>query len=106
CFEGFLPQKKGRQSRLKKLSGETRTIIFYESPYRLVKTLAQLGEYFGNERQISVSRELSKMYEETVRGTIGQAVDHFKMNEPRGEIVMIVAGLKEGKKETIEKNKF
>lgn len=103
CFEGFLPQKKGRQTRLKELAGEPRTIIFYESPYRLVKTLTQFAEYFGNERQVSVSREISKLYEETVRGTIDEVVSHFKMNEPKGEIVIILEGLKEGKKGTKEK---
>ncbi|MDR0750593.1 MAG: 16S rRNA (cytidine(1402)-2'-O)-methyltransferase [Tannerellaceae bacterium] len=96
CFEGFLPQKKGRQSRLKELSAESRTIICYESPYRLVKTLAQFGEYFGNERQIAVSREISKIHEETVRGTIDEVFNHFKLNEPKGEIVIIVEGLKKG----------
>jgi 16S rRNA (cytidine1402-2'-O)-methyltransferase len=106
CFEGFLPQKKGRQSRLKELSAESRTTIYYESPYRLVKTLVQFGEYFGNERQVAVSREISKIHEETVRGTIDEVVTHFKMNEPKGEIVIIVEGLKEGKKEATEKNKF
>jgi 16S rRNA (cytidine1402-2'-O)-methyltransferase len=106
CFEGFLPQKKGRQSRMKELSTENRTIICYESPYRLVKTLTQFGEYFGNERRIAVSREISKIYEETVRGTIGEVLNHFKMNEPKGEIVIVVEGLKEEKKGTLEKYKL
>ena len=101
CFEGFLPQKKGRQSRLKELATETRTIIFYESPFRLVKTLMQLAEYVGAERQISVSREISKMHEETVRGTIEEVIQHFSQNEPKGEIVIVLTGLKK-KKEKYE----
>ena len=91
-FEGFLPQKKGRQTRLESLRLEQRTMIFYESPYRLVKTLQQLAEYFGTERQVSVCREISKVHEESVRGTLAQVVAHFQENEPRGEIVVIVAG--------------
>ena len=91
-FEGFLPQKKGRQTRLTQLSEETRTMIFYESPYRLVKTLQQLGEFFGQERQVSVCREISKMHEESVRGTIEEVVAHFTQTPPKGEIVIIVAG--------------
>lgn len=93
CFEGFLPQKKGRQTRLKTLAGETRTMIFYESPYRLVKTLSQFAEYWGAERQAAVSREISKLHEETVRGTLAELVEHFKQREPRGEIVITVAGI-------------
>ena len=77
CFEGFLPQKKGRQTRLKELSTEYRTIIFYESPFRLVKTLTQLAEFFGNDRPVSVSREISKIHEETVRGTLEEVIAHF-----------------------------
>ena len=92
CFEGFLPQKKGRMTRLQALSEEHRTMIFYESPYRLVKTLTQLAEYFGNERPASVSREISKVHEETVRGTLNELVHHFTENEPKGEIVLIVGG--------------
>lgn len=91
-FEGFLPQKKGRQTRLTQLSEETRTMIFYESPYRLVKTLQQLGEFFGQERQVSVCREISKIHEESVRGTIEEVVAHFTQIPPKGEIVIIVAG--------------
>ena len=91
-FEGFLPQKKGRQTRLTQLSEETRTMIFYESPYRLVKTLQQLGEFFGQERQVSVGREISKIHEESVRGTIEEVVAHFTQTPPKGEIVIIVAG--------------
>ena len=92
CFEGFLPQKKGRMTRLQALSEEHRTMIFYESPYRLVKTLTQLAEYFGDERPASVSREISKVHEETVRGTLNELVQHFTENEPKGEIVLIVGG--------------
>lgn len=91
-FEGFLPQKKGRQTRLTQLSEETRTMIFYESPYRLVKTLQQLGEFFGQERLVSVCREISKIHEESVRGTIEEVVAHFTQTPPKGEIVIIVAG--------------
>lgn len=92
-FEGFLPQKKGRQTRLKRLTEETRTMVFYESPHRLVKALTQFMEFFGAERQASVSREISKMHEETVRGTLQELVAHFTEKEPRGEIVIVVAGL-------------
>ncbi len=93
CFEGFLPQKKGRMTRLKSLQSETRTMIFYESPHRLLKTLTQFGEYFGTERKASVSREISKLYEETVRGTLAELVEHFTNIDPRGEIVIVLAGL-------------
>lgn len=93
CFEGFLPQKKGRMTRLNMLAGESRTMVFYESPYRLLKTLGQFAEVFGGGRQASVSREISKMYEETVRGTLTELVEHFTANEPRGEIVIVVAGI-------------
>jgi 16S rRNA (cytidine1402-2'-O)-methyltransferase len=93
CFEGFLPQKKGRMTRLKSLQSETRTMIFYESPHRLLKTLTQFGEYFGTERKASVSREISKLYEETVRGTLAELVEHFTDVDPRGEIVIVLAGL-------------
>ena len=92
CFEGFLPQKKGRMTRLLSLQEETRTMIFYESPYRLVKTLMQFAEYFGGERQVSVCREISKIHEESVRGTLDEVIAHFKANEPRGEIVVILSG--------------
>lgn len=92
CFEGFLPQKKGRQKRLKQLADETRTIIFYESPFRLIKTLEQFSEFFGNERQISVSREISKIYEQTVRGTIREVIEQFNDKKVKGEIVIIVQG--------------
>ena len=93
CFEGFLPQKKGRMTRLKALAEESRTMVFYESPYRLVKTLTQFAECFGAERQASVSREISKVHEETVRGTLSDLVAHFTANEPRGEIVIVIAGI-------------
>ena len=93
CFEGFLPQKKGRMTRLKALAQEYRTMVFYESPYRLVKTLTQFIEYFGAERSASVTREISKVHEETVRGTLTELVAHFEANEPRGEIVIVVAGI-------------
>lgn len=98
CFEGFLPQKKGRQSLLESLAGETRTMIFYESPYRLVKTLGQLKETFGAERQCSVAREISKMHEEHRRGTLEEVEAWFTENEPKGEIVIVVAGAEEKKK--------
>jgi 16S rRNA (cytidine1402-2'-O)-methyltransferase len=93
-FEGFLPQKKGRQTRLKELSEETRTLIFYESPFRIVKTLTQLAEYLGEERMASASREISKLYEQTVRGCLKELISHFTMNEPKGEFVLVVAGKK------------
>jgi 16S rRNA (cytidine1402-2'-O)-methyltransferase len=92
CFEGFLPQKKGRQTRLKELAGETRTMVLYESPFRVVKTLTQLSEYLGEERQVSVSREISKLHEETVRGTLKEIISHFSVNEPKGEFVIIIQG--------------
>jgi len=92
CFEGFLPQKKGRQTRLHALRDEKRTMIFYESPFRLVKTLIQFTEVFGPERQVSVSREISKLYEETQRGTLAEIAAHFTAHPPKGEIVIIVAG--------------
>lgn len=92
CFEGFLPQKKGRASRLESLKDETRTMIFYESPYRVVKTLGQLALYFGGDRHVSVCREISKIHEESVRGTIEEVIAHFNDNAPRGEFVIILAG--------------
>lgn len=91
-FEGFLPVKKGRQTLLKSLIGEERTMVFYESPYRLTKTLEQFCEYFGNERQASVSRELTKKFEETVNGSLEHVLRHFKQKEVKGEIVLVVAG--------------
>jgi len=92
CFEGFLPQKKGRQSHLEALKEETRTMIFYESPYRLLKTLQQFAAIFGEDRSISVAREISKVHEEYIRGTIQETIQHFTKTEPRGEIVIILAG--------------
>lgn len=92
CFEGFLPPKKGRQTRLRALAAEERSIVLYESPYRIVKTLTQLAEFFGKERQASVSRELSKRFEETCRGTLEELIFHFSVNEPKGEFVIIVSG--------------
>ena len=91
-FEGFLPVKKGRQTRFKLLAEETRTIIFYESPHKLIKTLAHFCEYFGEERQVSVSREITKMYEETIRGTAKEVLEHYTNKPPKGEIVIVVAG--------------
>lgn len=92
CFEGFLPQKKGRKSRLEALKEETRSMVFYESPRRLLKTLQQLAEVFGVERQVSVAREISKLHEEHVRGSLQEVVAHFEKKEPLGEIVIILAG--------------
>ena len=91
-FEGFLPVKKGRQTRLKMLSDETRTLIFYESPHKLVKTLQNFEEYFGENRMVSVSRELTKFYEETRRGTVKEIKEHFTEHPPKGEIVIILKG--------------
>ncbi len=93
-FEGFLPQKKGRQKRIEVLKEETRTIVFYESPHRLLKTLSQLAEFFKEERQICVSRELSKLHEENFRGTFAEALAHFSSKSIKGEIVLVVAGKK------------
>ena len=93
CFEGFLPQKKGRQTRLKALAEERRTMVFYESPHRLLKTLTQFAEYFGMERQATVSREISKLHEETVRGSLAELIERFTATEPRGEIVIVLAGI-------------
>ena len=95
CFEGFLPQKKGRQTKINALAAETRTMIFYESPFRVLKTLTQFAEVFGAERKASVSREISKIYEETRRGTLAELVQHFTQNNPKGEFVIIVAGFTE-----------
>lgn len=92
CFEGFMPQKKGRVTRLTALQEETRTMIFYESPYRVVKTLTQFTEFFGAERQVAVCREISKVHEECVRGTLQEVIAHFTANEPRGEFVIVLAG--------------
>ena len=93
-FEGFLPVKKGRQTRLKLLAEEPRTIIFYESPHKLLKTLTHFTEYFGEDRLISVSRELTKLYEETIRGTVKEVLEHYTEKPPKGEIVIVVSGKK------------
>ena len=93
-FEGFLPVKKGRQTRLKLLAEEPRTMIFYESPHKLLKTLTQFAEYFGEDRLISVSRELTKLYEETIRGTVKEVLEHYTEKPPKGEIVIVVSGKK------------
>jgi 16S rRNA (cytidine1402-2'-O)-methyltransferase len=92
CFEGFLPQKKGRQKRITSLAAEERTMVFYESPFRVVKTLEQLASVLGNERRASVSRELTKKFEDTVRGTLASLAKHFAETAPRGEFVIVVAG--------------
>jgi 16S rRNA (cytidine1402-2'-O)-methyltransferase len=92
CFEGFLPQKKGRNTRLKELAEEKRSIVFYESPYRVLKTLEQLGEFMGFDRKVSVSREISKMFEQTVRGTLTEVIAHFKEKEPKCEFVLVLEG--------------
>lgn len=102
AFEGFLPPKKGRQTRLEALQEETRTMIFYESPHRVVKTLAQFIEFYGAERQVAVCREISKVHEECVRGTLEEVLGHFQEVEPRGEFVIILAGAEVEKK---KKNK-
>ena len=93
-FEGFLPQKKGRQKRIEALKNETRTIVFYESPHRLIKTLTQLLEFFNEERNICVSRELSKIHEENYRGSFSEAITHFSNKNIKGEIVIVVEGAK------------
>ncbi len=103
CFEGFLPQKKGRQTHLESLKDETRTMVFYESPYRTLKTLKQFGEVFGGDRQVSVAREISKFHEEHVRGTLDEVIAHFEEVEPKGEIVIVLAGKEKVKPE--KKNK-
>ena len=93
CFEGFLPQKKGRNKHLQSLASEPRTMIFYESPFRVVKTLEQFAEVFGPERMAAVSRELTKKFEQTVRGTLAEVAEHFREHTPKGEFVIVVAGL-------------
>ncbi|MDR2682930.1 MAG: 16S rRNA (cytidine(1402)-2'-O)-methyltransferase [Dysgonamonadaceae bacterium] len=95
CFEGFLPQKKGRKTRLEALAGESRTIVLYESPFRVLKTLTQLAEHLGEERPASVSREISKLHETTLRGTLKELITHFSVHEPRGEFVIIINGKNE-----------
>ena len=105
CFEGFLPQKKGRTKRLQELSEEQRSIILYESPFRVVKCLEQLAEVFGAERKVSVSRELTKKFEQTVRGTIAEVLEHFREHEPKGEFVIVVAGCPKPEKEA-KRNRY
>lgn len=105
CFEGFLPQKKGRMTRINELSKESRTMIFYESPVRLVKTLEQLSEYFGKDRAASVSREISKLYNTTHNGTIEELKNYFSTTAPRGEIVIVVEGYKD-KENNAKKDKY
>jgi 16S rRNA (cytidine1402-2'-O)-methyltransferase len=95
CFEGFLPQKKGRQTKLLSLQDEERTMVFYESPYRVLKTLQQFAEVFGGDRQVSCCREISKVHEESVRGTLQEVIAHFQEHEPKGEFVLVVAGKNE-----------
>jgi 16S rRNA (cytidine1402-2'-O)-methyltransferase len=95
CFEGFLPQKKGRKTRLEALAGETRTIALYESPFRVLKTLTQLAEYMGEDRRASASREISKWHETTVRGSLKELISYFTVNEPRGEFVIVLSGKNE-----------
>ncbi len=99
-FEGFLPVKKGRKTRFEFLQNESRTIIFYESPHKLLKTLQDFVSYFGTDRQVSVSRELTKLYEETIRGTVAEVLQHFIDNKPKGEFVIVLDGLKTKKKKT------
>ena len=100
CFEGFLPQKKGRAKQLQSLAAEERTMIFYESPYRVVKCLEQFAEVFGLERRVSVSRELTKKFEQTVRGTVAEVLEHFRTTDPKGEFVIVLAGKPKPKRET------
>lgn len=104
AFEGFLPQKKGRQTRLNELAAEERTMIFYESPFRLVKTLQQFAEVFGDDRRCAVTREISKVHEETVRGTLPEVAAHFADNAPRGEIVIVLEGRSSAEKEKKKTN--
>ena len=105
CFEGFLPQKKGRTKHLQELAEEQRSIIFYESPFRVVKCLEQFAEVFGEERKVSVSRELTKKFEQTVRGTIAEVLEHFREHEPKGELVIVVAGCPKPEKEA-KRNRY
>ena len=100
CFEGFLPQKKGRAKQLQSLAAEERTMIFYESPYRVVKCLEQFAEVFGPERRVSVSRELTKKFEQTVRGRVAEVLEHFRTTDPKGEFVIVLAGKPKPKRET------
>lgn len=102
CFEGFLPQKKGRMKHLQSLVDEERTMIFYESPYRVVKCLEQFVEVFGAERLVSVSREITKKFEQTIRGTLSEVLEHFRTTEPKGEFVIVLAGKPKPKQEIPE----
>ena len=104
CFEGFLPQKKGRMKRLQELAAEPRTLVLYESPYRVVKCLEQLAEAFGEERRVAVVREITKKFEETVRGTIAEALEHFREHEPKGEFVIVVEGYDPKRKDSKEED--
>ena len=104
CFEGFLPQKKGRMKRLEELSTEPRTVVFYESPYRVVKCLEQLAEIFGAERRVAVVREITKKFEETVRGSVAECLAHFRAHEPKGEFVIVLAGEGDRYNKTEEEN--
>ncbi|MCI5782868.1 MAG: 16S rRNA (cytidine(1402)-2'-O)-methyltransferase [Bacteroidales bacterium] len=106
CFEGFLPVKKGRATRLQELAKETRTFIIYESPVRLLKTLEQLAEFCGEERAASVSREISKLHNTTHNGSLKELINYFSVNQPRGEIVIIVSGEPEQKEVKVHKNKY
>lgn len=106
CFEGFLPQKSGRKSRIEMIANESRTTVLYESPLRLLKTLVAFSEICGQERQASVSREISKLHEETIRGTLGELIVHFTNNPPKGEIVIVLAGKPENDTPKIHKNKY
>ena len=104
CFEGFLPQKKGRKTRLENLRDEERTMVFYESPYRVVKTLKQFAEVFGEDRKVCCCREISKVHEECVRGTMTEVIAHFTEKEPKGEFVIVVAGkVEEGRRRNEER---
>lgn len=106
CFEGFLPAKKGRQTRINEIAAEERTSIIYESPLRLLKTLTQLAEACGDDREASVSREISKIHESTVRGTLGELVTHFTQNNPKGEIVIVLSGVKRESSHNSHRNKY
>lgn len=102
CFEGFLPQKKGRKKRIEALAEEERTMVFYESPFRVVKCLEQLAEVMGEEREVAVSREITKMFEETVRGTLSEVAEHFRQHAPKGEFVIVVAGKKDERRAQLD----
>lgn len=105
-FEGFLPPKKGRRTRLEEIAAEPRTVIVYESPLKVLKTLADLAEACGADREISVSREISKLHEQTIRGTIAEVIQHFTMNQPRGEMVIIIKGYDAGDAPRVHRNKY